>query len=425
MIEERTAKLKRINEQLQREITERKKAEEKLRASEGRYRLLADNVKDVIWTMNLKLQFTYASPSCEKLFGYTPDELLTFGARKILKPTSFLKATKTLAEELMIELMPRKDLTRSRTLELGHVRKDGSSIWCELVVTFLRDEKGKAVGILGITRDITERKRAEEELKNAYDKLRQTQLQLIQSAKMASVGFLASGVAHEINNPLFVISGEAEMLLKSESKDIKEAAETIVEQTIRIKKITEGLLEVSPQKELKLEPTDINEIIEKSISTLSFQVKWETTEIVKELEPNLPLVSADANQLKQVFLNIMLNAIQAMEGKGRLTITTRTEEVTKYAKRKTDIFNLGQRIVVIEFKDTGCGMDEETRERVFDPFFSTKEKQAGMGLFISYGIIENHKGTIEAQGKLQEGSTFIIKLPILKKEEDNGTEAVR
>jgi signal transduction histidine kinase len=184
-------------------------------------------------------------------------------------------------------------------------------------------------------------------------------------------------------------------------------------------------LEVSPQKELKLEPTDINEIIEKSISTLSFQVKWETTEIVKELEPNLPLVSADANQLKQVFLNIMLNAIQAMEGKGRLTITTRTEEVTKYAKRKTDIFNLGQRIVVIEFKDTGCGMDEETRERVFDPFFSTKEKQAGMGLFISYGIIENHKGTIEAQGKLQEGSTFIIKLPILKKEEDNGTEAVR
>ena len=127
----------------------------------------------------------------------------------------------------------------------------------------------------------------------------------------------------------------------------------------------------------------------------------------------LPMLMGDENRLQEVFLNIMLNAAQSMEDVETLTIRTYSEKVTESGKiSKTNKFKAKDTIVVIEFKDTGKGMDEETLSKIFDPFFTTKEKGTGLGLFICYGIIKNHAGTIEAQSKLGEGSTFIIKLPI-------------
>lgn len=280
-------------------------------------------------------------------------------------------------------------------------------------------EEDFLLAVADVLAGILIRKNTQDKLKNAYEQLKQAQAQLIQSAKMVSVGLLAAGVAHEINNPTFVISGEAEMLLKEKNKDkeTKEAAKTIFEQAERINKITNRLLDFSRQKEVKRESLDVNKIMEKSISLLGYQAKLEEIEIVKEFTVDLPQPLGDENQIQEVFLNIMLNAVQAMEGKGRLILRTYSKKITEDEARKTDKFKARDKIVLIEIKDTGKGMDNQTLNRLFDPFFTTKEKGVGLGLFICYGIIDNYRGVIEAQSNLGEGSTFIIKLPIPKEEE--------
>ena len=264
---------------------------------------------------------------------------------------------------------------------------------------------------------VVEQAVAEKEINIAYLKLKEMQEQIIQLEKMASIGQLAAGVAHEINNPLTAISGEAEILLryKNTNEDTKESLKIIVEQAQRIKMITERLLVFSHKREFKREPLDINKVVEKSVALLNYQAEMQGIKIIKQLDFNFPEVLGDSSQLQEVFLNIMLNAVQAMEKEGELTIKTHMDKIKEGARRKTDIFKQGQEAVVIEFKDTGKGMDEETLRKAFDPFFSTKEKNTGLGLSICYGIIKDHKGIIEAYSKLKEGSTFIVKLPVYKK----------
>jgi diguanylate cyclase (GGDEF)-like protein/PAS domain S-box-containing protein len=155
-----------------RDITERKRMEDALQESESRYRLLAENASDIIWTMDMSLQLTYESPSVTRIRGYTPEEAMAQTIEETLTPASLEVAQKALAEELAIERMEQKDLSRSRTLELEHTCKDGSTVWLEVTTTFLRDENGRAVGILGASRDISERKRVEEELRESEERYR-------------------------------------------------------------------------------------------------------------------------------------------------------------------------------------------------------------------------------------------------------------
>ena len=226
------------------------------------------------------------------------------------------------------------------------------------------------------------------------------QQQVANAEKLASLGRLAAGVAHEINNPLTGALTSGHILLKKTPEDApeKEDLEIIIKETTRCQKIIKGLLDFARQTKPEMRLSDINGIIEGSLSLVENQASFHNIKIVKELAQFLPLISVDTNQIQQVLINIILNAQEAMPEGGFLTISS----------SRKDAF------VEIKFIDTGCGIPEENMDRLFDPFFTTKEeiKGTGLGLAVSYGIVERHQGSIEMESKLGKGTTVIIKLPV-------------
>jgi len=240
--------------------------------------------------------------------------------------------------------------------------------------------------------------KSHKELQKSHQELEQAQYQLIRTEKLAALGQLAAGVAHEINNPLGTITIYAHILLKTMDIDDprRDDIQLIISEANRTKGIVQGLLSFARETKLKPGDANINELLEDTLGLLVNQSLFQNIKIKKVFFRDLPTIFADATQLKQVFLNIILNAAQAMEGKGDITITT--------SQDKGDI--------KIKIHDTGPGIPPEHAEKLFNPFFTTKEKGTGLGLAISYGIIERHSGKIEVETELGKGSTFLISLPI-------------
>ena len=236
------------------------------------------------------------------------------------------------------------------------------------------------------------------ELQKSHQELEQAQYQLIRTEKLAALGQLAAGVAHEINNPLGTITIYAHILLKSMEADDprRDDIALIISEASRTKDIVQGLLSFARETKLKPGDANINEILEDTLGLLVNQSLFQNIKIKKAFYQDLPTIFADATQIKQVFLNIILNAAQAMEGKGDIAVTT--------WKDKGDI--------KIKIRDTGPGIPPEHVGKLFNPFFTTKEKGTGLGLAISYGIIERHSGKIDVETELGKGSTFTISLPI-------------
>ncbi len=225
--------------------------------------------------------------------------------------------------------------------------------------------------------------------------------QFLQAEKMASLGKLAAGVAHEINNPMTAILTNSSLLLEELPPDDprREDVETIVNETMRCRKIVRALLDFARQTKPEKKLTNPNQIIERCISLVENQAFFRNIQLIKDLNPEVPETMLDIDQFQQVIVNILINAAEAMDTKGgKITIKTRFD-----APRKT---------IMISIADTGCGIPEEHLPRLFDPFFTTKEHGTGLGLAISYGIIEHHGGKIEVSSKLGEGSTFLIQLPV-------------
>lgn len=243
-----------------------------------------------------------------------------------------------------------------------------------------------------------------EELANSFNimtaDLKKTQVQVIQSAKLAAIGELASNIAHEINNPLTSILGYAG-LIKAETDPItrKEDLEIIEKEAIRAREIIKNLLDFARQTPLKIEKADINNVLKTVLSLTRSQAKAKNIEVLEYFKGDLPKIPVDINQMKQVFINIINNAISAMPQGGKLSISTDIEEERD--------------IIRVSFKDTGMGISEENLTRIFEPFFTTKDATSGtgLGLSISYGIVERHGGKIEVDSKIGAGSTFKIKLP--------------
>ncbi|MDD5084844.1 MAG: ATP-binding protein [Candidatus Omnitrophica bacterium] len=271
---------------------------------------------------------------------------------------------------------------------------------------------------LSILEDTEDTRRS---LEDTLIELKATQSQLIHTAKLASIGQLAAGVAHEVNNPLAAISGEAQILLMEGARDeeTRTALQTIVDLSKRIAGIIGGLLEFSRRRELKRENVSVNELLEKGITLMTFQPAMKNIRTEKDFSKTPLFVFADANQLQAVFVNLMLNAVQAMESGGVLKVRTYVEQVSAHGKRKTDVLKVGMDVVNIEITDTGPGMNEEVMRRLFVPFFTTKDKGSGLGLAVSYGIIESHGGIIEAESEVGIGSTFRVRLPVAENKDSN------
>jgi two-component system NtrC family sensor kinase len=238
--------------------------------------------------------------------------------------------------------------------------------------------------------------------------LREAQAHLIQSEKLASLGKLAAGVAHEINNPLGGILIYSHLLLEDLNRDSPyyENLEKIVKETTRCKDIVKGLLEFARPKDPEATSTNVNELLNKSLSFVESQSLFQNIRVEKQYSPDLPLIVADSAQLQQVFMNIILNAADAMQGEGRLTLRTSLSS--------------GGEDLIIDFTDTGPGIKEEDMKKIFDPFFTTKEvgHGTGLGLAICYSIIRKHQGTIEVQSTFGKGATFTIVLPVAGGVED-------
>ena len=490
---------------------ERKRAEEELRESERRYRLLAENAKDVIWTVDMNMRPTYMSPSITRLLGYSVEEAMALPMEAVYIPASFETAMKVLTEELAIENMEQKDLFRSRTLELELNRKDGSIVPVEVKFSFIREPDGRPVKILAIARDVTERKRAEERIKRAAEEWRTTfdsitdlvsicnkdfrltrvnqafagafkmkpaeligkpcyeivhgtnepmpncpqkvtiktkkpataeffephlgmhlemstspifnekgdvvacvhvirditerkkmEEQLIITDRLASIGELASGIAHELNNPLTGVIGFSQLLLEKDvPDDVREDLEIIHSEARRTAKVVKNLLTFARKHDTEKGPVNINSSIEKVLELRAYEQKVSNIQVNTRFAPDLPEIMADYFQLQQVFLNIIINAEHFMieaNNRGTLTITT---------ERTGDIIRAS-------LADDGPGIPKENLGHLFDPFFTTKEvgKGTGLGLSICHGIITEHGGRIYAESELGKGATFIVELPI-------------
>jgi two-component system NtrC family sensor kinase len=372
------------------DITEEKKLQNNLMQTNEFLSNLINRSVDGIIAVDMKGNIIIFNESAEKLFGYTAEEAKeNVHITKIYRPG--------FAKEIM-RMLRSEDyggVGKMETIEAIAVNKDGEEIPCNLSAAIIYDKDGKEVASVGIFSDLRERKLMQRELE-------ETHMKLLQSEKMSSLGKLAAGIAHEINNPLGGIMIFANMMLEEmeENEERSDDLKRIVSEATRCKNIVKGLLEFSRQTDSKMELNDLNRLLEQGMALLENQSIFHNIKIVKDFDKALPLVNCDSARLSQVFINFILNAVDAMGKKGTFTIKT------NYKKDKNT--------AVIEFTDTGCGIPEEIINKIFDPFFTTKEvgEGTGLGLSMSYGIIKDHGGTIDIRSKVGEGTTFIIELPV-------------
>ncbi len=391
----------RLYNESQQEVEERKRAEEALRESKEQLRKMFESVTDGISVVDLSGIITEVNQRAAEIHGLgSRGKLLGRNALELVAPRDHERIATNI----------RKAIKRGsiRGVEYTLLKADGTEFPGELSTSVLRDASGKAVGHVNIARDITERKQAEE-------KEKQLQQELYLSRRLASVGELAAGVAHEINNPLTGVLGFSQRLLKKSSdEEVCRDLEIIYGEAQRAAKVVQNLLTFARRREPKKEHSNINDIVQKTLELRAYELKTGNIEVIIELTPNLPQVVADFHQIQEVFLNIVLNAEQAMNeahGEGKLIIKTREIKDS----------------VRISFADNGPGIPPEQLDKVFDPFFTTRAEKGGTGLGLSacHGVVTEHGGRIYARSKPGSGATFFVELPVIDESEVIAKRAVR
>lgn len=370
------------------DITERRKAEEALRKSEEKYRLLIENSTEAIFIIQAE-SITFANKRFHQMLGYDLQEILNIPFRNLV-----LEEDREMVNERQQSSLRGEDSTNNYTFRI--MNKDGSTHWAETNSVAINLDNEPAT--LNFMRDITRQKK--------------TEARLLQAKKMESIGTLAGGIAHDFNNLLMGIQGHASLalMLHDSQSPCYEHLKTIEKLVMSGADLTKQLLGFARGGKYEVKTLNVNSLIHRASETIG-RTKKEIT-IHHNLADNLWLTDVDPGQIDQVLLNLYVNAWQAMPGGGDLYLAT--SNVTLEEKTFKDYGGKKGCYVKISVTDTGVGMDEKTKERIFEPFFTTKEmgRGAGLGLASVYGIIKNHNGFINVYSEKGYGSTFNIYLPV-------------
>lgn len=422
-VRQRTTELSRSNRSLREEIAERKRAEEKLRSSEAKLRMMTENISDVLWTTDLELNYTYISPAAMRLQGWSAEELETLTIEKSLAPASFQIAAETLARDLEIG-QKTGNFNRTATLELELQKKDGTTVWTEVTATFLVGEDNKPVGLLGVTRDISERLKAQLEKE-------ELQKQLDRSKKMEALGLLAGGVAHDLNNVLSGIVSYPDLLLMDLPADspLKSPIQTIKDSGQKAATIVQDLLTLARRGVMAEDIINLNELIQEHLASpehkklLSYhpQIVVET-----HLEGDLPNIKGSPVHLKKTVMNLISNAAEAHPKDNRITISTQSRYLDK-AVRGYHTVTEGE-YVVITIEDRGDGIAAADLQRIFEPFYTKKvmgRSGTGLGMAVVWGTVQDHKGYIDIRSAQGKGTTIEVYFPLTREEKPSQSKQTR
>ncbi len=403
----------KAKKKLEHEVEERLNTEKVLRESERLYRLLADNVIDIIWTIDMELKYTYISPSVNRIRGYSVEEAMAQSIEESMTPASWDIALKNITEEREKHKKGQK-LQDRRKVELELYCKDGSTIWTETEANFIYYADGQPQSFIGVTRDITERKRTEKTLRESEEKL-------ARSKKMESLGLLAGGVAHDLNNVLSGIVSYPELILMDlpEDSKLRKPIETMQESGQRAAAIVQDLLTVARGEEKKKEALNLNELIGDYLHSPEFKKLKQfhpTVTIKTNLDTDLFNISGSHVHIRKIVMNLVSNAAEAIEGRGNVTISTVNRYVDRPLKGYDDV-NIGE-YIVLSVSDDGSGISSDDLERIFEPFYTKKvmgRSGTGLGLAVVWNTVQDHKGYINVTSG-ENGTTFELYFPITRDE---------
>lgn len=361
------------------DITEQKCAEEALRDSEERFRSAFDYAAIGMTLAETNGRFLKVNESFCKMVGYSEQELFKTTFQSITHP-----------DDIDVNLDHIKGLMSGEIehfhIEKRYIHKFGQIVWGNVSVSVVRDGKGNPLYFITQIQDSTKRKEAEKLLRK--------------SEKLSAVGQLAAGVAHEVSNPLTAVKGFLQLLQTNESEN-KEYYHIMLSEIEQIESIiSEFLVLAKPQME-KFKIEDIRKILHNVIELVDTKANMNNVNIYLECDQDIPYIECEQKKLKQVFINMIQNAIEAMPDGGNILIIVKNEQPNK---------------IQISFTDQGCGISEERISKLGEPFYSNKEKGTGLGLMISYKIIEEHRGRINVKSIVGQGTTFDVILPVLQKQ---------
>lgn len=381
------------------------KAEEKLRENEEKFRNAFERAAIGRGIAAPEGRFLQANQSFCDIVGYPMDEFLQKRWQDITHPAD-LEASSRHVGRLMAGEAP------SFRFEHRLVHRDGHAVWVDLNVVLVRDLEGNPLYMVGDIVDLTERLQAEAALKEYSERLeemveertqelRDAQEQLVRREKLATLGQLAGGIAHELRNPLGAISNAAyflNLVLEGPEPAVKETLEILDREVRTSEKIVRSLLDCARTQPPVRQRVNVNTVVQEALSRAGVPAN---IQVMTHLDGTLPAIHADPDQLAQVFDNLIRNAVQAMPAGGRLVVET-SEVTERLPKSETR--------VAISFTDTGVGIAEENRGKLFEPLFTTKAKGIGLGLVLCKMLVEGHGGTIEVESEVGKGSTFTVKL---------------
>ncbi len=370
-----------------------------LHREEARYRRLTDNLPDLVWRIGMDGRIDYVNPAIQTLLGYSREAVIGSPVERYM-PESYLQRILNLTSRIDTGDPFKKYV--HMPVELLH--QNGKLIPCEMGMTFDRSDAGRPIAYEGIIRDLSEFQQTEREKAELQRRFFQTQ-------RLEAVGSMASGLAHEINNPIGIIIGFSEFLIDSGDmkNDHVENIRLIHQEAIRIKELTQRLLDFARSGEFEMKKIDVIKPVSDCIKLIQHALRRRNIQLQTYIAPDVTEITGNANALKQVIMNLLINAMEAIPKDIRGIVEIRISRTDKPS-------------ILIELSDNGVGIPEDIRGRIFDPFFTRKDHGSGLGLSISAAIVESHHGTLKCTSAPGKGTTFILELPVATHEPDNREE---